>query len=67
MGLSAEGFMKARVYENNKGLLFWDLRRTVYYSTLKGRLFYVHSEGFIILRIRVYYSTFLGKGLLFFT
>jgi len=43
-GLGAEGFMKARVYEHNKCLLFWDLRRRVYYSTLKCRLHYDFSE-----------------------
>ena len=49
--------MKARVYAKNKGLLFWNLRRRVHYSTLNGRLHYESSE-------RVYCST--HKRILFY-
>jgi hypothetical protein len=40
--------MKTRVYENKNGLLYQDLRRKVYYSTLKGFLFYgFHLKGLL--------------------
>ena len=63
--------MNPRVYENKKGLLSWNLRKRVYYSTYKGRLinvsakkvyYFMHNDSLIYVSIKkVYYSTYKDR------